>query len=80
MESQIRSVTEIRGGQRMMMPTYLDEMVNRKHSTVAILYKNVDVEALNELRNFIGCNRASSLPYSRRVFSSYTDNNLCVLR
>jgi hypothetical protein len=77
-------VSQWYGGRRRivdgMMTTYLDEFLNGEHSTVAVLYKDVDVVMLNELSNFFRRDGASALPYSGWVFSPYADNNLSVLR
>lgn len=63
-----------------MMTTYPDELVSGENSTIAVLYKNVDVRVLNELRNFVRRDGTSAFPYSGWIFSPYADNNLCVLR
>lgn len=46
-----------------MMTSYLDELINGEHSTVAVLNDDVDVEMLNKLGNFVRCDGAATLPY-----------------
>ena len=80
MGRQVRYDESPRGEEYQMMTTYSDKLVSGEHSTVTVLYKNVDIEMLNELGNFVGRDRASAFPYSGRIFSPYTDNDPCGLR
>jgi hypothetical protein len=75
-------VSQWYGGRRIVdgTITYLDEFLDGKHSTVAVLYKDVDIVMLNELSDFFRRDGASALPYSGWVFPPYADNNLSVLR